>query len=86
VGNYSVEFKKSAEKELYALDDRVLLRIVQKIELLAQNPRPSGCKKLKAFHDQWRIRVGDYRVVYTIDDAATLISITRIRHRGAAYE
>ena len=53
---------------------------------LADNPRPAGCKKLKGLKDHWRVRVGDWRVVYIIDDAAKLIAVTRIAHRREVYE
>jgi mRNA interferase RelE/StbE len=53
---------------------------------LGNAPRPAGCKKLKGYKDQWRVRVGDWRVVYIIDDAAKLVSITRIAHRREVYE
>jgi mRNA interferase RelE/StbE len=56
------------------------------LENLADNPRPPGCKKLKGGDKEWRIRVGDYRVVYTIDDAKLLVEVTRIRHRSDVYE
>jgi mRNA interferase RelE/StbE len=72
VAKYSLEIKQSAQKELDALDDSVFKRIDQKILSLADNPRPSGCKKLRAYSDHWRIRVGDWRVVYVIDDGANL--------------
>ena len=81
MGNYSVEVKPSARKEPEALPDNVLTRVVRKIESLGFAPRPTGCKKLKGYKDQWRVRVGDWRVVYIIDDAAKLIGITRIAHR-----
>jgi mRNA interferase RelE/StbE len=63
----------------------VISRIVARLENLASNPRPPGCKKLKGGENQWRIRVGDYRVVYTIDDTKLLVEVTRIRHRSEAY-
>jgi mRNA interferase RelE/StbE len=63
-----------------------MARIVRRLENLASNPRPSGCKKLRGGDDEWRIRVGDYRVVYTIDDAKLLVEVTRIRHRSDVYE
>jgi mRNA interferase RelE/StbE len=59
---------------------------VSKIESLAQNPRPPGCKKLKGYKDKWRIRIGDWRVVYIIDDETKLVSVTRIAHRREVYE
>ena len=83
---YSLEIRQSAQKELDALDDSLFARIDRKILELADNPRPAGCKKLKGYKDQWRVRVGDWRVVYIIDDAAKLISITRIAHRREVYE
>ncbi|MFZ0589816.1 MAG: type II toxin-antitoxin system RelE/ParE family toxin [Bryobacteraceae bacterium] len=83
---YIVEIKPSARKELEALPDNVLSRVVQLMETLAQNPRPTGCKKLKGYKNQWRLRVGDWRVVYLIDDKAGLISVTRIAHRSEVYE
>ena len=86
MGSYSVEVKPPARKELEALPDSVLARGLQKMEALRDAPRPAGCKKLKGFKDQWRIRVGDWRVVYIIDDGAKLISITRIAHRREVYE
>jgi mRNA interferase RelE/StbE len=86
VSSYSVEVKPSARKELEALPDKVLARALKKMASLGETPRPAGCKKLKGHKDQWRVRVGDWRVVYIIDDAAKLISITRIAHRREVYE
>jgi mRNA interferase RelE/StbE len=86
VNNYSVEVKPSARKELESLPDNVLARVLQKMNSLRTAPRPAGCKKLKGYKDQWRVRVSDWRVVYIIDDAAKLISITRIAHRREVYE
>ena len=84
--DYVVEIKLSARKELDALTDNVLSRVIRKMDSLGQQPRPAGCKKLKGYKDQWRLRVGDWRVVYVIDDAAKLVSITRIAHRRDVYE
>ncbi len=86
MSDYSVEVKPSARKELEALPDSVLARVVHRIESLGHAPRPAGCRKLKGYKDQWRIRAGDWRVVYIIDDAAELIRITRIAHRREVYE
>ena len=69
-----------------ALDDALFARIDHRILALADQPRPAGCKKLRGFKDQWRIRIGAWRVVYTIDDAAKLVRITRIAHRREVYE
>jgi len=86
VNSYAVEVKPSTRKELEALPDHVLSRVVRKLEALGDSPRPAGCRKLKGHKDQWRIRVGDWRVVYIIDDAAKLVSVTRIAHRREVYE
>jgi mRNA interferase RelE/StbE len=86
VVKYTLEIKHSAQKELDALDDALFSRIDRKIVVLANNPRPAGCKKLKGYKDQWRVRVGDWRVLYIIDDAAKLVSVTRIAHRRHVYE
>ena len=86
MGKYAVELKPSSRKELERLTPKVIERIFPKLEALAGDPRPHGCKKLKGGQNEWRIRVGDYRVVYTIDDANLMVSVTRIRHRSEVYE
>ena len=86
MAKYSLEIKQSAQKELDALAETIFTRIDRKILALADNPRPSGCKKLRGYKDQWRIRSGDWRVLYIIDDAAKLVSITRVAHRREVYE
>jgi mRNA interferase RelE/StbE len=86
VARYSLEIKPSAGKELDALSDALFARIDRKIVTLADNPRPAGCKKLRGYKDQWRIRVGDYRILYTIDDAEKRVDITRVAHRKDVYE
>lgn len=84
--SYAVELKPSARKELDSLPDTVLTRVIHKIESLARDPRPAGCKKLKGYKDLWRVRIGDWRIVYIIDDAARLVSVTRVAHRSKVYE
>jgi mRNA interferase RelE/StbE len=86
VASHRVVLTSSAEKELKGLSAQLNARIVPRLEALASNPRPPGCKKLKGGDKEWRIRVGDYRVVYTIDDARLLVEVTRIRHRSEVYE
>jgi mRNA interferase RelE/StbE len=68
------------------LPGRIVERVFPRLESLASNPRPPGCKKLKGGANEWRLRVGNYRVVYTIDDAKFLVQVTRIRHRSEVYE
>jgi mRNA interferase RelE/StbE len=86
VASYRVVLTSSAEKELKGLSAQLNARIVPRLENLADNPRPPRCKKLQGGDKEWRIRVGDNRVVYTIDDAKSLVEVTRIRHRSDVYE
>jgi mRNA interferase RelE/StbE len=60
-------------------------RIIPEIRALAANPRPEGCRKITGSKSDWRIRVGDYRVVYEIDERAKAVRIMRMRHRSEAY-
>ena len=84
--SYLLEIKSSVRKELEALPDAVLARVTHKIDLLAHTPRPTGCLKLRGYKDQWRVRVGEWRVLYVIDDAAKVVNVTRIAHRKDVYE
>jgi mRNA interferase RelE/StbE len=84
--NYSICFTRTARKELQNVDNIIALKIISKIELLQSNPRPHGCKKLIGQNALWRIRVGEYRVVYTIDDRDYLIEIMIVRHRSNVYK
>ena len=86
MAKYYVAVASSAEKELKKLSGQLIARIVARLESLASNPRPPGCKKLRGGDGEWRIRVGDWRVVYTIDDAELQVEVTRIRHRSEVYE
>jgi len=85
VREYTVVFARSARKELQALDRTVATRILKRIEALTREPRPSGCKKLEGTDNLWRIRIGDWRVVYSVDDSKSLVEISVIRHRREAY-
>ena len=86
MAEYTVLIKQSARKELDALDDKIFSRIDRKILALAQDPRPAGCKKLRGYKTYWRVRVGDWRVVYDLDDSAKLVTVTRVAHRREVYE
>ena len=68
------------------MPDNVLARVVSRIDSLAQTLRPFGCGKLKGNKDYWRIRAGDWRVVYIIDDYGKRVSITRVAHRREVYD
>jgi mRNA interferase RelE/StbE len=82
---HSIEFRKSAEKDLRRLDLTTRQRVVGAIWQLAENPRPTGCRKLVNTRNAYRIRVGDYRVIYTISDVVLVVAIESIRHRREAY-
>ncbi|MFN8626242.1 MAG: type II toxin-antitoxin system RelE/ParE family toxin [Candidatus Binatia bacterium] len=76
----------AAERDLKRLPAAIFHRVIAAIRGLAATPRPPGCRKLQGSgHDDYRIRVGDYRVVYEIDDAARLVRIMRVRHRREVY-
>jgi mRNA interferase RelE/StbE len=83
---YELRLAHSAQKELEALPDAVLGRVGRKLDALPANPRPRGCKKLRGGSDVWRVRVGDYRIIYHVDDRAQVITVRAIRHRKDAYE
>jgi mRNA interferase RelE/StbE len=85
VAEYSVVFARSARRELEQLETRAARRIISRIEALASTPRPPGCAKLQGATDLWRIRVGAYRVIYSIDDSARIVDISAVRHRSDAY-
>ena len=82
---YAIEFAASADKTLARLPLVVQRRIVKAVEALAANPRPAGCIKLADTDNAWRIRVGDYRILYEIHDGRLLVLVIRIGHRKDIY-
>ncbi len=84
--DYQITFSRSAHKELESLQAEINNRIFPKIIALATEPRPDGCRKLVGEENLWRIRIGDYRVIYSINDDTRIIDITTVRHRSKAYE
>ncbi len=82
---YSVVIKRSAEKELRAIPLSDLKRVIDRIRGLAQQHRPSGCEKLSGESERYRIRQGDYRIVYGIDDAALRVDVVKVGHRREVY-
>lgn len=83
--SYRIEWVRSATRELNAIPAQTALRIGQAVGRLAEDPRPHGCKKLTGHPDLWRIRIGNYRVVYSIGDAIRLVRIERVADRKDAY-
>jgi len=85
MGSYRVRFTKSAEKDLRRIEESQVFSVMEKIEALSVNPRLEGTKKLVGSEAAYRLRVGDYRVIYTIDDGIKIVQIDRVRHRKDAY-
>ncbi len=82
---YEVYLERSAENDLKRLPKTTFQRIIPQLRTLAENPRPSGCRKLTGSKSDWRIRIGDYRVLYEIDEKARAVRIMRVRHRREVY-
>jgi mRNA interferase RelE/StbE len=84
--SYIISIRKQALKELGDLPLKDSRKIVAAIDSLAENPRPAGCKKLKGETEYiWRIRVGDYRILYKIDDEIRIVEIRKIGNRKDVY-
>ncbi|SIT14443.1 type II toxin-antitoxin system RelE family toxin [Belliella pelovolcani] len=86
MNQYEIVVSKSASKELLKLPKKVNNKIINAILLLADNPRPSGAKKLRGLSENWRIRIGDYRVIYAISDEISIVDIRKVGHRKDIYE
>lgn len=84
---YQIELSPQAKKNLRRIRDRRLHdRLIAAIAELASEPRPSGCLKLAGEVNQWRVRVGDWRVVYVIEDGRLVVLVVRVAPRGGVYE
>lgn len=84
MAEYRITIKKSAAKELEDIPQRDLHKVIRRIQSLAKDPRPHGSRKLSG-QEQHRIRQGDYRIVYSIEDKNSLIDIVKIGHRREVY-
>lgn len=83
--SYDIEWKRSAVKELKQLPKEMIARILQAVELLAENPFPVGVKKLVGSEHTYRIREGDYRVIYDVLSKTLVVEIIRVAHRKDVY-
>lgn len=83
---YKIEYVKGFEKELRQLQPKDIKKVVARILLLANNPRPDNAIKLKGSHDIYRFRQGNYRVIYSIKDKVLSVVILRVAHRKDAYK
>ena len=81
---YEIEYTGAAARELRQLERRDRVRILDAVDRLAGDPRPPGCTRLTGV-DAWRIRVGDYRVIYEIADSKLLVTVVRVGHRREVY-
>ena len=82
---YSINYKRSAFEELLQLPLNIAHKIKTAIDNLSEIPRPQGCKKLKGSDKDYRIRIGNYRVIYTIIDAILIVTVIKIAHRKDVY-
>jgi mRNA interferase RelE/StbE len=82
---YAITFARSAQRELEHLPALSVRRIVARIESLATHPRPAGARKMVGPGARYRLRVGDYRVIYRVDDSGHSVDIVAVRHRKDAY-
>lgn len=85
MASYRVEITASAERALARLPKTDLARVVRAIGALAASPRPAGCRRLKGHDDTYRIRVGVYRVIYSIDDRRIVVVVLKVGHRKQVY-
>lgn len=83
---YRVQVAPAAVRQLRKLDGSALRRVQAAIELLAEEPRPSGAKKLLGGDGEWRVRTGDYRIVYEINDGVLLVLAVAVGHRREVYQ
>ena len=85
MARYTIQVKPAFEKDFDALPKDVQRRVTAKIDTLASNPRPSGVEKLAGAEALYRVRIGDYRIVYEIKDAVLIVLLVRVRHRREVY-
>lgn len=83
---YAVSLERAAQKQLRAVRDRRLRgELEREILALTRNPRPPGCLKLSGYADHWRVRVGDWRIIYRIEDRKLIVVVVTLAPRGGVY-
>lgn len=82
---YRIELSPPAARQLRKLDGDARRRVQAAVELLGQDPRPAGAKKLVGGEGEWRVRTGDYRIVYEVNDGVLLILVLAVGHRREIY-
>ncbi|CAH0240626.1 Toxin RelG [Microbacterium oxydans] len=83
---YRVEFTAAAAEEIRKLDPQIRRRILAGVSELEREPRPHGVRKLAGYDNAWRVRIGDYRVLYEVIDEQVLVTVVRVAHRRDVYE
>ena len=83
---YEILLEQRAERDLRRLSAEKFHQLIAAINALAENPRPPGCRKITGSRSDWRIRVGDFRVLYEIVEKSKVIRVMRIRHRREVYQ
>ena len=83
--SYCIIISKSVQKQIGNLPSQIKNRVIEKIQSLAQEPRPSDVVKLKGSDQEYRIRIGDYRIRYEIDDSSQIIKLLQCKHRRDVY-
>ena len=83
---YKIEWKRSAKKELRKLDKATVPRILKAVESLTQNPYPQGSRKLVGSISTYRLRVGEYRVIYNVRSSVLIVEIIRVGYRQGIYK
>jgi mRNA interferase RelE/StbE len=84
--SYAVRLAPAAERQLRKFDPQVRRRVQAAIDLLTDNPRPPRAIQLLGGAGEWRVRTGDYRIIYEIDDDTIVVLVLRVGHRGDVYE
>ena len=82
---YELHIEHNAEKDLNKIEKTLFIQIISRIKTLADTPRPHGSKKITGSRNDWRLRVGDYRILYEIDNKTKTIKIMRVKHRREVY-
>ena len=82
---YSIEFTTAAEKDILRLPHPIHERVEYVVDQFQSDPRPMHCKKLRGLSNMWRVRIGDYRILYNINNKQKRITIYRILHRKDVY-
>jgi mRNA interferase RelE/StbE len=85
MASYRIEVSATAEKQLKKLGPDARIRVIRAVQALASEPRPPGCRKLQGYDDVYRIRIGTYRVLYSIDDTRIVIIVLKVAHRRDVY-